>query len=51
MHVGQGLREADLPGGQAIGQAIVDAWVAAFAAGDHHNDEDDTRSTNPFIRT
>jgi hypothetical protein len=32
--------------GQALGQAIVDAWISAFTVWDHHNLKDD----NPFNR-
>lgn len=35
---------SELPHGQALGQAIIDAWIAAFKAGDHHDVKDD----NPF---
>lgn len=39
---------SELPEGQALGQAIVDAWVAAFAAGDHRDVEDDNPFNNPI---
>lgn len=37
---------ADIPGGAAIGQAIVDGWIAAFSAKKHEQVSDD----NPFNR-
>lgn len=39
---------SELPDGQALGQAIVDAWIAAFEAGDHHDVEDDNPFNNPI---
>ena len=39
---------SELPDGQALGQAIVDAWIAAFGAGDHHDVEDDNPFNNPI---
>lgn len=35
---------SELSGGQVLGQAIVDAWIAAFKARDHQDVED----SNPF---
>ncbi|RVT82457.1 P-loop NTPase fold protein [Inhella crocodyli] len=35
---------SEITDGQNLGQAIVDAWIAAFEAGDHHDFDDD----NPF---
>lgn len=35
---------SEIPGGQGLGQAVVDAWVAAFTARNHHDVEGD----NPF---
>jgi hypothetical protein len=37
---------ADIPGGAAIGQAIVDGWIGAFKAQKHERVDDD----NPFNR-
>ena len=39
---------AELPNGQTLGQAIVDAWIAAFVAGDHRDVEDDNPFNNPI---
>lgn len=39
---------SELPDGQALGKAIVDAWIAAFEAGDHHDVEDDNPFNNPI---
>lgn len=39
---------SELPNGQALGQAIVDAWIAAFEARDHHDVEDDNPFNNPI---
>ena len=39
---------SELPGGQTLGQAIVDAWIAAFEAGVHHDVEDDNPFNNPI---
>lgn len=39
---------SEFPDGQALGQAIVDAWIAAFEAGDHHDVEDDNPFNNPI---
>jgi uncharacterized protein YunC (DUF1805 family) len=39
---------SELTDGQALGQAIVDAWTAAFEAGDHHDVEDDNPFNNPI---
>jgi hypothetical protein len=39
---------SELPDGKALGQAIVDAWIAAFKAGDHHDIEDDNPFNNPI---
>jgi hypothetical protein len=39
---------SELPNGQAVGKAIVAAWTAAFAAGDHHDVEDDNPFNNPI---
>ncbi|MBK0116096.1 MULTISPECIES: NTPase KAP [unclassified Delftia] len=39
---------SELTDGQALGQAIVDAWIAAFEAGDHHDVEDDNPFNNPI---
>ena len=36
---------ADIPGGAAIGQAIVDGWIAAFKGQKHEQVNDD----NPFL--
>jgi len=38
---------SELPDGNAIGQAIIDAWTADFEAGDQHNVEDDNPFNNP----
>lgn len=37
-----------LPDGQALGHAIVDAWIAAFEAGNYHYVEDDNPFNNPI---
>lgn len=37
-----------LPNGLALGQAIVDAWIAAFEARDDHYVEDDNPFNNPI---
>lgn len=39
---------SELPDGQALGQAIVDSWIAAFEAGDYHDAEDDNPFNNPI---
>jgi uncharacterized protein YunC (DUF1805 family) len=39
---------SEFAGGQALGQAIVNAWIAAFVAGDHHDVEDDNPFNNPI---
>jgi hypothetical protein len=39
---------SELPDGKALGQAIVDAWIAAFEAGDHHDVEDENPFNNPI---
>jgi hypothetical protein len=39
---------SEIPNGQALGQAIVDAWIAAFQAGGHHDVEDDNPFNNPI---
>jgi hypothetical protein len=39
---------SELSDGQALGQAIVNAWIAAFEAGDHHHIEDDNPFDNPI---
>lgn len=39
---------SELTDGQAFGQAIVDVWIAAFEAGDHHDVEDDNPFNNPI---
>ncbi|SCK42617.1 hypothetical protein VAR608DRAFT_4086 [Variovorax sp. HW608] len=39
---------SEITDGQALGQAIVSAWIAAFAAGDHHDVEDDNPFNNPI---
>lgn len=39
---------SELAGGQALGQAIVDAWIAAFEAEDYHDVEDDNPFNNPI---
>ena len=39
---------SELAGGQALGQAIVNAWIAAFEAGDHRDVEDDNPFNNPI---
>lgn len=36
-----------LPNGQALGQAIVNAWIAAFEVGDYQYVEDDNPFNNP----
>lgn len=38
----------DLPGGQAIGQAIVETWIAAFKAGKHIGVEDNNLVGRPI---
>lgn len=39
---------SELPDGQVLGQKIVDAWIAAFEAGDRHYVEDDNPFNNPI---
>lgn len=39
---------SELSDGQALGQAIVDAWIVAFGAGDHHDVKDDNPFNNPI---
>lgn len=39
---------SELAEGHAIGQGIVDGWVAAFEAGEHPNIEDDNPFNNPI---
>lgn len=38
----------ELPGGRALGQEIVDAWVSAFAAVDRYDGDDDNPFNNPI---
>jgi len=39
---------SELPDGQALGHAIVDAWITAFEAGNYHYVEDDNPFNNPI---
>ena len=39
---------SELSDGQALGQAIVDAWIVAFGEGDHHHVKDDNPFNNPI---
>lgn len=39
---------SELPDGNALGQAIIDGWIAGFVAGDHHDVEDDNPFNNPI---
>lgn len=39
---------SELTDGQALGKAIVDAWITAFEASDHHDVEGDNPFNNPI---
>lgn len=39
---------SELPDGQTLSQAIVDAWIAGFVAGNHRIVEDDNPFNNPI---
>lgn len=39
---------SEIPNGETLGQAIVDAWIAAFKASGHHDVEDDNAFNNPL---
>ncbi len=39
---------SELPEGRELGQSIIDSWVAAFQAKDHHDIQDDNPFNNPI---
>lgn len=39
---------SEIPNGETLGQAIVDAWIAAFEAEDHKDLKDDNPFNNPI---
>lgn len=39
---------SELPGGKALGQMIIDEWIAAFEAGDYNKVEDGNPFNNPI---